>query len=135
MSDLISRQAVLDELEKWDWQDLYLPIHFKQILDDVPSVENKGEWIPVSEGLPEDGTWNLFTDGKSISVERYKMDVIDHFFPNGRWFEFKDVIAWQPLPEPYKAEKTETCKGCLEPCIMYEADMRDCKKKVREVIE
>lgn len=43
MSDLISRQAVLDELEKWDWQELYLPIHFKQILDDVPSVENKGE--------------------------------------------------------------------------------------------
>ena len=43
--DLISRQAVLDELEKWDWQDLYLPIHFKQILDDLPSAENKGEWI------------------------------------------------------------------------------------------
>lgn len=43
--DLISRQAVLDKLEKWDWQDLYLPIHFKQILDDVPSVESKGEWI------------------------------------------------------------------------------------------
>ena len=40
--DLISRQAVLDEIEKWDWQDLYLPIHFKQILDDIPSVENKG---------------------------------------------------------------------------------------------
>lgn len=39
--DLISRQAVLDELDKWDWQDLYLPIHFKQILDDIPSVENK----------------------------------------------------------------------------------------------
>lgn len=49
MSDLISRQAVLDELEKWDWQDLYLPIHFKQILDDVPSVENKGEWIFYDE--------------------------------------------------------------------------------------
>ena len=43
--DLISKQAVLDELEKWDWQDLYLPIHFKQILDDVPSVENKGDLI------------------------------------------------------------------------------------------
>lgn len=45
--DLISRQAVLDELEKWDWQELYLPIHFKQILDDVPSVENKGEWEKI----------------------------------------------------------------------------------------
>ena len=50
MSDLISRQAVLDELEKWDWQDLYLPIHFKQILDDVPSVENKGEWTKIQSG-------------------------------------------------------------------------------------
>lgn len=37
--DLISRQAVLYELKKWDWQDLYLPIHFKQILDDVPSAD------------------------------------------------------------------------------------------------
>lgn len=51
MSDLISRQAVLDELEKWDWQDLYLPIHFKQILDDVPSVENKGEPIESARTL------------------------------------------------------------------------------------
>lgn len=37
--EFISRQAVLDELEKWDWQDLYLPIHFKQILDDVKSAD------------------------------------------------------------------------------------------------
>ena len=36
--DLISRQAVLDELEKWDWQELYLPIHFKEnILDNLPT--------------------------------------------------------------------------------------------------
>lgn len=39
MSEYISRQAVLDELEKLDWQDLYLPIHFKQILDDVPPAD------------------------------------------------------------------------------------------------
>ena len=45
--DLISRQAVLDELEKWDWQELYLPNHFKQILDNVPSVENKGKWEKI----------------------------------------------------------------------------------------
>jgi len=59
-------------------------------------------WIPVSERLPSDGTWNIFTDGKNISVERYKADAIDHFFPNGRWFQLEDVIAWMPLPEPYK---------------------------------
>ena len=40
--------------------------------------------------------------GKNISVERYKADAIDHFFPNGRWFQLEDVIAWMPLPEPYQ---------------------------------
>lgn len=42
--DCISRQAVLDELEKWDWQDLYLPIHFKEnIIDVLPSVYPKNK--------------------------------------------------------------------------------------------
>lgn len=134
MSDLISRQAV----ENITWEEpsysdpLNVLTEVREKVRALPSAENKAEWIPVFESLPEDGTWNLFTDGESISVERYKMDGIDHFFPNGRWFEFKDVIAWQPLPDPYKAEKPETCKGCLEPCIMYEPDMRACKKKVTE---
>lgn len=61
-------------------------------------------WIPVSERLPEDGTWNLFTDGKNVSVERYKSDAIDHFNPNGRWFSLEEAVAWMPIPEPYKAE-------------------------------
>lgn len=66
-----------------------------------------GRWIPVSERLPEDGTWAIFTDGSKISIERYKVDIIDHFFPQGRWFEFDDVVAWMPLPERYEAESEE----------------------------
>lgn len=63
------------------------------------------KWASVSKRLPEDGTWNLFTDGKSISVERYKADALDHFFPSGRWFQFDEAIAWMPLPEPYKEKE------------------------------
>lgn len=62
------------------------------------------EWIPLKEKLPEDGTWNIFTDGKNISVERYKCDAIDHFYPNGRWFELEDAVAWMPLPQPYTTD-------------------------------
>lgn len=54
--DLISRQAVLDELNKWEWQELYLPIHFKEnIIDVVPSVNPQepktGHWIDMDEGF------------------------------------------------------------------------------------
>lgn len=63
---------------------------------------NVCRWIPITERLPEDGTWNIFTDGKRVSIERYKMDIIDHFFPAGRFFELENAVAWMPLPEPYK---------------------------------
>ena len=37
--DAISREAVLEKLNEWDWQELYLPIHFKEyIIDELPSV-------------------------------------------------------------------------------------------------
>ena len=104
--DLISRQAVLDELEKWDWQDLYLPIHFKQILDDVPSVENKGEWIPCSERVPKTSDDVLACDGVDVFVAWYAT--------KGAWQGWNShdknydkntpIIAWMPLPEPYNPD-------------------------------
>ena len=39
--DCISRKAVLDALNKWDWQELYLPAHFKGMIDDLPSIQPK----------------------------------------------------------------------------------------------
>lgn len=52
-----------------------------------------------------DGSWVLVTDGKRISVERIEKDIPDdHFFSAGRWFELNEVVAWMPLPEPYKKE-------------------------------
>ena len=45
--DLISRQEVLNKLNKLDQQELYLPCHFKEyIIEEVPSVQPKtGHWI------------------------------------------------------------------------------------------
>ena len=76
-------------------------------IENEPTVQAVPTWIPVSEKLPKNGTWNLFTDGKNVSVERYKSDAIDHFYPNGRWFSLDEAIAWMPLPQPYKAESEE----------------------------
>ena len=62
----------------------------------------KGEWIPVSEKLPEHKQWVLVSyeneDGKDVSKGIYDKKY---------GFNFPNVIAWQPLPEPYKAESED----------------------------
>ena len=81
---------------------------------DALSAEAVQGWIPLShDGIgtdfpyERDGEWVIVTDGKSISVERIKKDAYDHFFPNGRWFELDEVVAWMPLPKPYKGGENE----------------------------
>jgi hypothetical protein len=64
-------------------------------------------WIPVSEGLPEDGDRSLVTSYcKLINRKRISISIC---FVNkdGFWSDIPlgyDVIAWIPLPKPYKAE-------------------------------
>lgn len=59
--DAISRQAAIDAMATWDWQELYLPIHFKQLLEDLPSVctEKTGRWEWVQyDSNPNIGNWH-----------------------------------------------------------------------------
>lgn len=55
-------------------------------------------WIPVSEKLPEE-------HGEYLVTDKYGRVTSGLWIGNAkRW---KDVIAWMPLPEPYKAESEE----------------------------
>lgn len=67
----------------------------------VPERE-KGEWIPVSERLPED-RGNYIIDYTNEFGEFVDISYFDKY---GFWSS-SNVIAWQPLPEPYKAESEE----------------------------
>ena len=98
MDDLISRQAALDALE-WKWAG-------KAAFDAIkalPTAEKKGEWIPVSERLPEEDGSYLVCGAKGG---------IYHANRRGVWWTqvgcggklVPTVVAWMPLPEPYKGE-------------------------------
>ena len=81
----------------------------KEMIEIVHEVaeEYKGGWIPCSERLPEEYGeylvwWTDITRGQYYEIVEYE--------PDNGWigeipqaFEGKySVIAWQPLPEPFK---------------------------------
>ena len=53
MSDLISRQEVLNKLNVLDQQELYLPCHIKEfVIDEVSNIPPKtGRWIDDCGGV------------------------------------------------------------------------------------
>ena len=57
-----------------------------------------GGWIPVEDRLPENGESVLCTDGEYIYLVEYDADLDAAFGDMDR------IIAWQPLPEPYRPE-------------------------------
>lgn len=79
-------------------------------------------WIPVSERLPEDGiylvTVERITDVPRIDMKSFAKDLnkVDEFdFPKHKcgWYDYDseygywedtNVVAWMPLPQPYKGE-------------------------------
>ena len=71
-------------------------------------LAKKGEWVSVTERLPE---YNGITEEVLITTSDGDID-IGGMGRLGWWrceanegFEWiNDVIAWQPLPQPYKAE-------------------------------
>ena len=128
MNDLISRQAAIDAAR--DWYEGLICGSFKGLekrLRALPSAQPEQRWIPCSERLPGEHEW-LGTKkfGTTISNEVYvTFEAPDgqrfakHIsFQNGKlspvdeqrmkvWFKGAKPIAWMPLPEPYREERTE----------------------------
>lgn len=73
-------------------------------LDTVIEAAEETRWIPVSERLPEEAGVYL------VSMNRlgYPQREVDGFVC-GKWERFgNDVIAWCEIPQPYKAEGSDT---------------------------
>ena len=85
----------LDYVVKW------LNDYFEFAGEAKVSCENSG-WIPVEERLPEDGTYLCTLDGELCGIDEPFVGMCG--IENGKWDEEGCVIAWQPLPAPYKGE-------------------------------
>ena len=121
MADLIDRQMALD-LIKNSQPEIYISDYKMPLIDKayiqtelmlVPTAQQELKWIPCSERLPEEDGQYLITV-KYKHVNGYESIYAEHgdwfdggwdmYYCSGHCGEVEDIIAWMPLPKPYKGE-------------------------------
>ena len=75
-------------------------------INHMPTIEPEQKWIPCSERLPRQGQ-EVICQCRANIIKVLKLDAY------GDWYQDADhcymggfVIAWMPLPEPYKEGET-----------------------------
>ena len=123
MNSIIIQPEVIEKLadcvvdviqNKIDWSS----IDWQAVAENATSEKLKGEWIPVRERLPEEGEKVL------VWFEYYRYGDYNRKYQtygfcyqyDGKWSTFINgetgwqdarIIAWQPLPEPYKEAEND----------------------------
>ena len=106
MNDLISRDDAIREIMKLsDCIDEDMIFLIFSRLRKIPPAR---QWIPVTDGLPEEAGWFLTSVSHKFTNE---LKTIVRWFSTAHGFEIlgtaESVKAWMPLPEPYRNEAEE----------------------------
>lgn len=124
--DAVSRKDVVKFLNDWmsaldsnchhqSMADLKI---IKNDFENLPSVTPKQRWILCSEGLPEDEYVLISKKPSKLSGSKWCVAIaIRMEDPRSRKIQWRDsgfgiiqddkVLAWQPMPEPYREEGGE----------------------------
>lgn len=99
MSDLIRREDVLALLDSI----------YTEIENHFPSAEPELIWIPVTERLPMNGVDVIVSVLDDSGDTPYRFTSIGWCTPDGQYWVVDNemcygVIAWMPLPEPWRGE-------------------------------
>ena len=120
MKDLIERQAAIDAINGVLVEDDACKVWFRLALQNLPSAQPEQRWIPCSERLPDrfgkmlvtfiPGTlWTYviianYSDLMGIAKPCFWIgNVGKNDFANIT----SQVVAWMPLPEPYREEEQD----------------------------
>lgn len=92
------------------------PQQAEELMDkDIPDINVDSKWIPVSERLPDappEGIADEDCPEYLVMIKDFSVPTTLYYSSDGSWFDDNGyvykVIAWMPLPEPYKEAENET---------------------------
>lgn len=103
MSDLIKRDKAIETAVSAavDWHRYANPYYSLAacIGDAMSKIPSAPSWIPVAERLPEVGEWVIVCDITGDIDMNIRNDSGEFF---KEWGSKQEIVAWMPLPEPYK---------------------------------
>ena len=93
-------EAITDVEVAWYLDGNYTTYDSTTIMDIIEEQPKVGEWISCSERLPKQGEQIIgtFDNGNGrviVCQEQFFLQILEKPYP---------LIAWMPLPEPYKEE-------------------------------
>lgn len=108
MNDSISRQAAIDAINShfgFNTEEEYGSA-VQEVINGLPSAKPEQRWISCNERLPKAENYMpkrviVSTSWKKVYVANY---CVDHWEICDIDYKLSSVVAWMPLPEPYKGE-------------------------------
>jgi hypothetical protein len=116
MSVIFREDAIeaITNYAKFLWDNYHETCHLAGMIDTIdalPAAEPR--WTPVTEGLPEEGKDVLVCDAYGFIYTAECEVISDDEWLDWQWYESveylpkDDVVAWMPLPEPWKEKKDD----------------------------
>ena len=103
-------EKILEEIE--NERESYEAVHVKsyekglRFAAEAIRKHMADDWIPAKEKPAEDGFYVATMSGALVDQEEPFVWLAE--FEDGEWVDGDDVIAWRPLPEPYRPERSES---------------------------
>ena len=100
-------EKILEEIREMG--DIQFASYTKPLIavEDVEKIIRKhmnDGWIPAEEKPTEDGFYVATMSGALVDQEEPFVGLAE--FDDGEWVDGDDVVAWRPLPDPYRPERS-----------------------------
>ena len=103
---VIYKQAAIDAIERNAYRHTYID-QIVGIINELPSAQPEQRWIPVDlqNNSPEENKAVLLGVRFRDDFKYFVTSRQDYNYWTGLGREIKGELRWQPLPEPYRAER------------------------------